>query len=1129
MTSPCTLLVGLAFGVLLILLLPWALARLAGGSAQQAELKRSTFCDQLCRIRIALAFMLGLAIGALIIVCRGEIGRVLRDGPACLTLLFILLVLAFLAAIWLVLRMLECRPGFRGLPPIIGNREKIATARYSYAVAAYSPYAILVILAALVLWRVQRACGLPLSRVLYATTCGKLLLLVILLAIAFLVVRALELRYCPSKPTDRECCQRILRTWMTILFLLLLGALIAAIVCGDDVREGDFDLAMAGIHWDGKYPDESGAHLRWAFRYGLPFPEGGFDLFRRPASGGSWTLLNSEGRIHPARVWDGPVPGPGPVWKGRGKDRLPPAVHPRFEGPNAVNFDQLADMVGRPPYQLLYYVEGRGDPFVSEADAQAFAAAAGEPRVQWQLEPMTVLLTMALHPEIARLLGLYYIDTTAGPGESYDYRVVGYWSDRQRSYTVKNLTRATTPALVAPPMERVDTIVGPARPLPTGDYWPTEASVAIRWRPPTTIPDVALSAADGIRPVLYLPERQDLGPLDAPGAPMDDGFEPLKRPDDTGVFVPVDPIAVVPEEVEGAPDQWSAYFAYDYWVDYRVYAYRVVGIDIFGRRSTPSAPLTVEVHDVTGPAAPVEIQARVYQRSDPQVARLLPANRDALFPPGSTHEIAVRVVWKWPEFLRLRYPDTKEFRIYYKFDGYESFADPASVDLWRDAAQWEGSLTSVPLTVPPPPDDGYEAVLTSLPPAVVAEITADDDRPVVYGFVSVAAVDHDPFNNVGAVASPFTVLTRDFIPPPAPVPPTLLESPGAPDDAGYARLTLRVADADRRYRYQFFRVRDRTLLTLPVASLPGACAPDPDPTVLGLQGRAHANPDNYGLVTATPVSSREPTAAVWVADFTDRLDASISQRFLYAARAVDPAGNVSEFSCPSLEVLSRDGMPPRPPVVVEVVGGEGSITLTWSTNTEQDLERYEIYRTTEEARLTSKRKMTLALAADATGSAVVPTPGATSATMLTVAGDTRLRWTDTGLRGARDYFYRLVAVDLAGNASRLSDPVGGRAIDTTPPAAVQWNTTNPIVWAPNAEGRDVPHLTWQPLPNEPDVRFQVQRQQVGSAAWLAVSGWLSDVTYVDNSAQEGVSYRYRLRAMDALGNRGAWSMVQTTP
>jgi predicted phage tail protein len=222
-------------------------------------------------------------------------------------------------------------------------------------------------------------------------------------------------------------------------------------------------------------------------------------------------------------------------------------------------------------------------------------------------------------------------------------------------------------------------------------------------------------------------------------------------------------------------------------------------------------------------------------------------------------------------------------------------------------------------------------------------------------------------------------------------------------------------------------------------------------------------------------------------------------------------------------------MPPRPPVVSSIRGGEGRITLEWTANEEQDLERYEVYRTAEPARLNSKRKMTLALAASPTGTAVAPTAAAPDATLLAAAGDQRLTWSDAGLGAGRSYYYRLVAVDLAGNASDLSDPVSGRAVDQTPPPAPLWASSDAIVQVPPPTGPLV-RLSWQATPAEPTIRVQVQRQQVGgSPAWASVSDWLAQSTWDDRTAQPGASYRYRLRAMDALGNRSAWSAVRTTP
>ena len=47
-------------------------------------------------------------------------------------------------------------------------------------------------------------------------------------------------------------------------------------------------------------------------------------------------------------------------------------------------------------------------------------------------------------------------------------------------------------------------------------------------------------------------------------------------------------------------------------------------------------------------------------------------------------------------------------------------------------------------------------------------------------------------------------------------------------------------------------------------------------------------------------------------------------------------------------------------------------------------------------------------------------------------------YADRGLAGFVDYFYRLVAVDADGNASRASALATGRAYDRTPPAPPSW-------------------------------------------------------------------------------------------
>ena len=395
-------------------------------------------------------------------------------------------------------------------------------------------------------------------------------------------------------------------------------------------------------------------------------------------------------------------------------------------------------MLAHDPYQLLYFVEGRDEPFLLEADAKAFADADEPgPLARWEIEPMSLLQTMGLHSEVARLLGLYYTDTAADPNQEYDYRVVGYWTDTTRSYTVERLSRPGTLPLEPPNFQRATAIPGTTRQLPNGTFWPTEAIVGLRWEPPTVTPSVDLTQADGIKPAFYLPYRRDRGPTGGPPLPQPGNFETITEPNENEGFEVLDPIVPNPQEVEGAPGQlkWPEFFAYDNWVDYRVYDYCIRGIDIFGRESLCSNAQQVSVTDTLGPPPPINVESRIYQRSDPAVQRLLPGLRNALFPPGSLHEFAIRVSWLWPKYLRDRVPDMKEFRIYFKFADYATFSDPTNRDEWPNVEKWDGSLESavnegdslpdLPLRLKdpdtgdllvPPFSSYYEATLTSLPP-----------------------------------------------------------------------------------------------------------------------------------------------------------------------------------------------------------------------------------------------------------------------------------------------------------------------------------------------------------------------------------------------------------------------------
>ncbi|MEP6335169.1 MAG: hypothetical protein ABJ176_07865 [Anderseniella sp.] len=991
---------------------------------------------------------------------------------------------------------------------------------------------------------IWRASGLPLRELLFEGLCATLLLTAFFIAVLFLLVRALELRFCPSRH-NLESCRRDILILSSLLLLLLLGALLLVRQCPEDLRQKDFDLAMTGIHWDGKYAGESGAHLRWGFRYGLTFPQEGFDLYRRPSSGGSWTLLNTSGRIHPAQVWSGPVPGPGTLWQGRGSDRLPSVLHPRYQGANAENFQLLREMLQHDPYQPLYYVEGNDQPFLTEADAKAAADIAPEqPAARWEIEPMTLMLTMALHSEVARLLGLYFIDKTADANVEYDYRVFGYWDDATRSYTVRGLNRSNSEPIEPPQLERATSIPGPNRTLPDGTYWPTEATVGLRWSPPTSAPDIDLTKADGLKPVFYLPYRRDLGPAIGNPLPSPDDFAVISEATDASGFQQIDPIAPNPRELKNNPGQfvWPEYFAYDNWVDYRLYEYCIAGLDLFGRESPCSNALQVTVTDEFGPPPPTNVEALIFQRSDPATERLLPALRDALFPAGSSNEFAVRVSWLWPDEVRKRVRDMKAFQVHYKFQDFANFSSASRRSDWPLVANWDGILglpvgggdarPDLPLRFQKPDGSGdllvpassyYEVIVRDLPSPLIPQLTADDDTPVVYGFFTVVTVDHSPFNNVGAAGPPAIAFTRDFTPPDPPMTPEQLRAPSGLDKAGNAKLELRVPGADERYTYQFFKIRSKMLEPLPdaTAAWPAACAADTDADKFELQRRAAENSDRLGQASATPVKPRELSSSVWVSDFNDVVDGTISQHFFYAARAIDPAGNPSKLSCPSVSVASLDRMAPRTPVLTSILGAEGGIELSWSENAEDDLQSYEIYRTSEPGRLNSKRKMQLVFVADEGGNSVRTDLSPTDATVFEVGGDRRLRWIDNGVHAGRRYYYRMVARDEGENASEMSNASSASAIDTTPPPPPQWAPVDPVKpqTDPVTNAFSIA-LTWQATPDEPGLRYLVQRRNEQRPGWISITRWLPATTsHEDKNVVVGREYHYRLLAMDPMGNR----------
>ena len=173
------------------------------------------------------------------------------------------------------------------------------------------------------------------------------------------------------------------------------------------------------------------------------------------------------------------------------------------------------------------------------------------------------------------------------------------------------------------------------------------------------------------------------------------------------------------------------------------------------------------------------------------------------------------------------------------------------------------------------------------------------------------------------------------------------------------------------------------------------------------------------------------------------------------------------------------------------------IDLAWTTNTEPDLSKYKIYRST-----------TPGFSINFTSDIPITQPTVNS-------------YSDNdSLSASTTYYYRVVAVDTSGNIGELSDegsattaPVVG---DTTPPSKVLGLAVGSIT----ANSID---LSWT-TNTEPDLdHYNVYR---GTAAGFVVNTSTTPLaqsvisTYSDTGLPQSSTYYYKVAAVDTSGNKG---------
>ena len=217
------------------------------------------------------------------------------------------------------------------------------------------------------------------------------------------------------------------------------------------------------------------------------------------------------------------------------------------------------------------------------------------------------------------------------------------------------------------------------------------------------------------------------------------------------------------------------------------------------------------------------------------------------------------------------------------------------------------------------------------------------------------------------------------------------------------------------------------LLQIPLhqAQVAGLSVTAASSTQLNLSWTANTEPDlnHYNVYKGTtagfPVTlgTTIPVATPTTSPYSNT-GLSPSTTYYYKVSAVDNAGNIGTLSAERFATTSTpaDTTPPAQVAGLSVTAVTAPVNLSWTANTEPDLNHYNVYRGT---------------------TAGFPV---TVGTTIPVATPTTSPYSNTGLSPSTTYYYKVSAVDNAGNIGPLSTEQPGT---TNTASVVFYNVTSP--------------------------------------------------------------------------------------